>query len=361
MELIPSQMAALRVFVGLASRLRVPPADGLAEQVRAAWCDHGIKRWRLYLTQEQMGSVAYGLWLHRMTGSAAEANRFGREYGVVHSPVRASDEDLRPSTDCRRRPERTRGVVRGSAGEGDRDRLVGADTEGLGERGVFGGVDGQAPPGLVGAPIGRVRAAVALGVRLPGQRLQHDGDAKRSEWSSSIEAKEKFTAARIGGAGSPPGCGAGAGLRQGRPTPSLRGSGQELLAVGEPVQEVPVPERAPARRRADDRKLASRVSQARATSLALAAAAMFASSAIPASASWPTFNGRTQMSPATLPRTRHHQRARHRTPRPARRRGRVSLEPHVGRERARRGGECQHETHYVVVHSGVFPSFQAAA
>jgi hypothetical protein len=60
-ELIPSQMAALRVFVGLTGQIRVPPADGLGEQVRMASCDHGIKRWRLYLTQEQMGSVAYGL------------------------------------------------------------------------------------------------------------------------------------------------------------------------------------------------------------------------------------------------------------------------------------------------------------
>ncbi|MFC9635097.1 DUF6417 family protein [Streptomyces mirabilis] len=90
-ELIPSQMTALRVFVGLADQLRVPLADGLAEQVRTASCDHGIKRWRLHLTQEQMGSVAYGLWLYRMTGSAAEANRFGREYGVLHSPARVSD------------------------------------------------------------------------------------------------------------------------------------------------------------------------------------------------------------------------------------------------------------------------------
>ncbi|MFD9659194.1 DUF6417 family protein [Streptomyces mirabilis] len=32
--------------------------------------------------------MAYGLRLHRMTGSAAQANRFAREYGVVHSPVR---------------------------------------------------------------------------------------------------------------------------------------------------------------------------------------------------------------------------------------------------------------------------------
>ncbi|XES01392.1 DUF6417 family protein [Streptomyces sp. S1D4-11] len=55
-----------------------------------------------------MRSVAYGLWLHRMMGSAAEANRFGREYGVVHSPARASGEDLRLPTDCRRWPERPR-------------------------------------------------------------------------------------------------------------------------------------------------------------------------------------------------------------------------------------------------------------
>ncbi|MFE5374728.1 DUF6417 family protein [Streptomyces mirabilis] len=79
-------MAALRVFIGLADQFRVPPADGLAEQVRTASCDHGIKRWQLYLTQEQITSAAYGFWLHRMTGSAAEANRFGREYGVVYNP-----------------------------------------------------------------------------------------------------------------------------------------------------------------------------------------------------------------------------------------------------------------------------------
>ncbi|MER5665303.1 DUF6417 family protein [Streptomyces mirabilis] len=89
MELIPSQMAALRVSVGLTGQLRVPPAEGLAEQARAASCDHGIKRSQQYLTAEQIVSVAYGFWLHRMTGSAAEANRFAREYGVAHSPARA--------------------------------------------------------------------------------------------------------------------------------------------------------------------------------------------------------------------------------------------------------------------------------
>ncbi|MFD8219170.1 hypothetical protein ACFV2U_37140 [Streptomyces sp. NPDC059697] len=37
-ELIPSQMAALRVFVSLTGRLRVQPAGGLAELVRTASC-----------------------------------------------------------------------------------------------------------------------------------------------------------------------------------------------------------------------------------------------------------------------------------------------------------------------------------
>jgi hypothetical protein len=117
-ELIPSQMAALRVFVGLAGQLRVAPADGLADQVRAASCDHGIKRWQLYLTKEQIASVAYGLWLHRMTGSAAEANRFGREYGVVHSTARAGGEgspalDRPPSAAGAAAPGGARGSGRG--------------------------------------------------------------------------------------------------------------------------------------------------------------------------------------------------------------------------------------------------------
>ncbi|MFE5143816.1 DUF6417 family protein [Streptomyces fagopyri] len=93
-DLIPSQMAALRAFVHLASQLRVPSAEGLAEQVRVALCDHGIKRWRLHLTEEQIASVAYGFWLHRMTGSAAEANRFFREYGATYLPSPAEHDDL---------------------------------------------------------------------------------------------------------------------------------------------------------------------------------------------------------------------------------------------------------------------------
>ena len=86
-ELLPSQMTAVRTFVGLADELENMPAPGLAERVREAKQDHGAGRWLLYLTREQMESVAYGLWLHGMAGSSAEANRFGREYGIVHVPV----------------------------------------------------------------------------------------------------------------------------------------------------------------------------------------------------------------------------------------------------------------------------------
>ncbi len=86
-KLLPSQMAALRLFLGLAGRLRVPVAAGLAEQARTARSDHGARRWLLYLTPEQMESVAYGFWLHRMTGSAMEANHFARDYGITHHPT----------------------------------------------------------------------------------------------------------------------------------------------------------------------------------------------------------------------------------------------------------------------------------
>jgi hypothetical protein len=81
-------MDALRVFVSLtADHLYHAPAPGLEEQVRAAVHDRALGRWLLYLTRKQMESVAYGLWLHSMTRSVAEANRFGREYGIVYRPT----------------------------------------------------------------------------------------------------------------------------------------------------------------------------------------------------------------------------------------------------------------------------------
>jgi hypothetical protein len=86
-ELLPSQMDVVRVFTGLADRLHVPPSPGLEERVREAVPDRVSGQWRLYFTEEQMASVAYGLWLHKMAGSAAEANRFSRDYGIAHAPA----------------------------------------------------------------------------------------------------------------------------------------------------------------------------------------------------------------------------------------------------------------------------------
>ncbi|WP_333492471.1 DUF6417 family protein [Streptomyces camelliae] len=83
MELRPAEMDALRVYVGAAERLRVPPAEGLLERVRTATFDGPANRWSLCLTEKQMESVAYAFYLRALCGSVAEAIRFAREYGVV--------------------------------------------------------------------------------------------------------------------------------------------------------------------------------------------------------------------------------------------------------------------------------------
>ncbi|MDX5569491.1 DUF6417 family protein [Streptomyces sp. ID05-04B] len=97
-ELIPAQMTALRLFVALTGRLRVPPAEGLAEQVRGARREAGTNRHVLYLSQQQMASVAYGFWLHKMSGSALEANRFARDYGIAHPTASATEPSARPGS-----------------------------------------------------------------------------------------------------------------------------------------------------------------------------------------------------------------------------------------------------------------------
>ncbi|MGW7821809.1 DUF6417 family protein [Streptomyces puniciscabiei] len=83
-ELRRSEMDALRLYVHLGARLCVPPADGLEEKVRTA--RQLGSRWVLYLNEEQVASVAYAFYLRSVGGSGAEANRFGREYGVVFHP-----------------------------------------------------------------------------------------------------------------------------------------------------------------------------------------------------------------------------------------------------------------------------------
>jgi hypothetical protein len=81
-ELLPSQMDVVRAFLGLGRELETPPAPGLAEQVRLARRAAGGQRWQLHLTEEQMESVAYAFWLHALTASTAERNRFARTYRV---------------------------------------------------------------------------------------------------------------------------------------------------------------------------------------------------------------------------------------------------------------------------------------
>ncbi|MFI0550091.1 DUF6417 family protein [Streptomyces scabiei] len=48
------------------------------------------------------GAVAYGFWLHRMTGSAMEANHFARDYGITHHPTpsRTSPDLARQTSPC---------------------------------------------------------------------------------------------------------------------------------------------------------------------------------------------------------------------------------------------------------------------
>ncbi|MEV6117650.1 DUF6417 family protein [Streptomyces sp. NPDC052109] len=87
-ELRRSQMDAPRLYVHLGDRLHVPPAAGLADRVRAARQLGSL--WVLCLTEEQITSAAYAFYLRSMGGSAAEANRCAREYGVACRPDRSA-------------------------------------------------------------------------------------------------------------------------------------------------------------------------------------------------------------------------------------------------------------------------------
>ncbi|MEU5281019.1 DUF6417 family protein [Streptomyces asoensis] len=99
-ELTSSQMTALQLYVALAGRLRRPPAAGLAEQVHTARRDRLVNRYVLHLSLEQMECVAYAFWLHSMSRSALEANRFTRDYGITYHPDPApGPSGLRPAAE----------------------------------------------------------------------------------------------------------------------------------------------------------------------------------------------------------------------------------------------------------------------
>ncbi|MGW7821947.1 DUF6417 family protein [Streptomyces puniciscabiei] len=87
-ELYRAELEALSRYVHIADQLRRPAADGLAERVRTA--RQLGNRWLLRLNEEQIESVAYAFYLRAMGGSAGEANRFAREYGVAFHADRAT-------------------------------------------------------------------------------------------------------------------------------------------------------------------------------------------------------------------------------------------------------------------------------
>ncbi|WP_067136698.1 DUF6417 family protein [Streptomyces yokosukanensis] len=80
-ELYRAELEALSLYVHLAGRLRVPPAEGLADRVRTA--RQLGNRWSLWLTPDQIESVAYAFYLRSMGGCATQASRFAREYGLA--------------------------------------------------------------------------------------------------------------------------------------------------------------------------------------------------------------------------------------------------------------------------------------
>ena len=81
-ELRPAEMDALRVYVSTGALVRVQSAEGLAQRARAAGFDRPANRWTLCLTEEQLESVVYALYVRSMSGSTTEANRFCRTYGL---------------------------------------------------------------------------------------------------------------------------------------------------------------------------------------------------------------------------------------------------------------------------------------
>ncbi|MGW5867216.1 DUF6417 family protein [Streptomyces sp. NPDC055239] len=81
-----SDLDTLRRFLALHGRLRRGPASGLESAVEAARFNAASNRWVVYVSGEQMESMARAFFLERLAGSAAPANRFARVYGVSYTP-----------------------------------------------------------------------------------------------------------------------------------------------------------------------------------------------------------------------------------------------------------------------------------
>lgn len=81
-----SELDALRRFLALGGRLLREPASGLESAVDAARFNAASNRWVVYVSGEQMESMARAFFLERLGGSAGAANRFARVYGVSYTP-----------------------------------------------------------------------------------------------------------------------------------------------------------------------------------------------------------------------------------------------------------------------------------
>lgn len=81
-----TELDALRRFCELRGRLHHEPAPGLRSAVEAAGFNAASNRWVVYVSGEQMESMARAFFLERLGGSAAPANRFARVYGVSYTP-----------------------------------------------------------------------------------------------------------------------------------------------------------------------------------------------------------------------------------------------------------------------------------
>ncbi|MGI5526835.1 DUF6417 family protein [Streptomyces syringium] len=85
-QLRPKALEAVRLYLALESDLRQPPAHGLDDAVHAAQRADTGSGWLLHLTEPQVDSVAYALWLEARAHSVGPANRFARECGSKYKP-----------------------------------------------------------------------------------------------------------------------------------------------------------------------------------------------------------------------------------------------------------------------------------
>ncbi|WP_369384120.1 DUF6417 family protein [Streptomyces sp. cg36] len=82
--LSPVDMLVLRRYVAAAAALRSPPVKGLEKALLDAVQEAQGGRYVLWLTEQEVASVARAFFLERISGTSASANRLGREHGAIY-------------------------------------------------------------------------------------------------------------------------------------------------------------------------------------------------------------------------------------------------------------------------------------